>query len=124
MGCGTDYVHQDGSRRCPPADSSLRRHSGWRDFRCPADSPSAGGSHGSLFPSWQAWISHLLYVQNWWMPLKEPGSPNIFGHFWSLGIEEQFYLAWPLSVWLLPRKRLPVVCAGICVAVLALRFYI
>ena len=25
-------------------------------------------------------------------------------HLWSLGIEEQFYLAWPLALWLTPRK--------------------
>jgi peptidoglycan/LPS O-acetylase OafA/YrhL len=25
-------------------------------------------------------------------------------HLWSLGIEEQFYLAWPLALWLTPRR--------------------
>ena len=29
-----------------------------------------------------------------------------FGHFWTLAIEEQFYLFWPLLIFLIPRKRL------------------
>jgi peptidoglycan/LPS O-acetylase OafA/YrhL len=27
-------------------------------------------------------------------------------HFWSLAMQQQFYLAWPLVIWLLPRKCL------------------
>jgi peptidoglycan/LPS O-acetylase OafA/YrhL len=36
-------------------------------------------------------------------------------HFWSLAVEEQFYLVWPLVVALCPPRRLP----GLCVAVTA-----
>jgi len=36
-------------------------------------------------------------------------------HFWSLAIEEQFYLVWPLLVYLLPRRGLAAV-AGLIVA--------
>lgn len=80
--------------------------------------------NGSLFPTQAGWVAHLLYVQNWWMPWKEPASQNILGHFWSLGIEEQFYLVWPLCVWLLPRKRLLGLCVAVCPGVLALRFFL
>jgi len=43
------------------------------------------------------------------------------GHFWSLAVEEQFYLAWPLLVWMLPRKRLAVLCLGLVAGAFALR---
>ncbi len=41
-------------------------------------------------------------------------------HLWSLGIEEQFYLAWPLALWLTPRKRRGAMIAVVMTASFAL----
>jgi len=37
--------------------------------------------------------------------------PPLIGHFWSLAIEEQFYLVWPLVVLLLSRRSIMRCCA-------------
>lgn len=54
------------------------------------------------------WI--LFYVGNFQLALEGGGS--ILDHFWSLAIEEQFYLIWPLVVLNLSRKRLMLVAAA------------
>jgi peptidoglycan/LPS O-acetylase OafA/YrhL len=41
-------------------------------------------------------------------------------HLWSLGIEEQFYLAWPLALWLTPRRRRGAMIAVVMTASFAL----
>jgi peptidoglycan/LPS O-acetylase OafA/YrhL len=44
-------------------------------------------------------------------------------HFWSLAVEEQFYLVWPFLVAWLPRERMAKLCVVLMVAALGLRIW-
>ena len=48
----------------------------------------------------------LLYVANWAQALELVPSLDFLSHAWSLAIEEQFYLVWPLGLLLVLRARL------------------
>ena len=58
-------------------------------------------------------VSYYFYLQNW--PISWPHGielrANVIGHFWSLAVEEQFYLIWPLLVLLLPESGLFWLCS-------------
>jgi peptidoglycan/LPS O-acetylase OafA/YrhL len=73
-------------------------------------------------------VSSLLYYTNWHLILANHsyfflhGNPSLLQHLWSLAVEEQFYLFWPIllvpALVLLGRKRLPMlVIAGIAASV-------
>ena len=85
-------------------------------------------------------IASGLYVQNWVLAsnstdyLAAGDAPTPVQHYWSLAIEEQFYLLWPIlllgAFWLVRRvslaptpvvrlAMLSVVCASLAVSVLA-----
>ncbi|WP_343602056.1 acyltransferase family protein [Mycobacterium sp.] len=60
-------------------------------------------------------IASALYVPNYWFIVKQVdyfagnASPSPFQHYWTLGVEEQFYLVWPPMIigtaWLIRRTR-------------------
>jgi peptidoglycan/LPS O-acetylase OafA/YrhL len=54
---------------------------------------------------WEKNWWYLFYLQNVGMTFW-PGSVAGPGHFWSLAVEEHFYLFWPLVVLLFNRRRL------------------
>lgn len=67
--------------------------------------------YGILGGSNPIWV--LLYVGNFQMAIEGGGS--ILDHFWSLAIEEQFYLLWPMIVLSLSRGKLMLVAAAMIV---------
>ncbi len=70
-----------------------------------------------LLESIKGQLLHLfLFVFNYsWMfetPVRTPWT----GHLWSMSVEEQFYIVWPLLIWLTPLRRLPWVALAIVLA--------
>lgn len=47
--------------------------------------------------------NHLLAVNNWRVQF-----PALFNHSWSLAVEEQFYILWPLIIYALDVKKLKI----------------
>ena len=78
-----------------------------------------------LPPAGKTRIAYYFYVQNW--PMFWPHGlflqANVFGHFWSLAVEEQFYVIWPLVVWLLPENAILALCSVGLVIALPLRIF-
>ena len=67
----------------------------------------------------QAWF--WSYGANWLFALEGGFNSTACGYFWSLAVEEQFYVFWPLVVWKLSESRLSVVCVGMLLGSAALR---
>jgi len=66
----------------------------------------------------------LVYLHNFWPEtVIYQLTPSLYiAHLWSLAVEEQFYLLWPIVVWFVPdRRRLLWVCSGVVVASFAVR---
>jgi len=78
--------------------------------------PWATGSLGELGTAFEHQASLWLFVINW----THAGAYG-FAHFWSLAVEEQFYLFWPLVVYRLSPQRLLPVCLWIAFGALVVR---
>lgn len=80
--------------------------------------PSLAGPIDGSAHEWWLWI----YVANFTAPFGA-GVPA-FPHFWSLCVEEQFYLLWPLLVRQLGRRGVIVLSSVLVVVAVASRIYV
>ncbi|WP_193750438.1 acyltransferase family protein [Curtobacterium luteum] len=83
----------------------------------------------SLAPTGWSALASTLFSQNWYLAsqsvsyLEAASQPSALQHFWSLSVEEQFYIVWPLVLLAVAlvahRRRVPLIRAlGTAVLVL------
>ena len=72
------------------------------------------------------WFYYVFYLQNYVMAWNGfyyvPGQE--MGHTWSLAVEEQFYLLWPLIVFFFNRKMIIILAVILSAASIYMRYYL
>lgn len=81
--------------------------------------PAVGVLAHDFGGSWQHQLPLWLYYSNWTLPYGLGG--DAMPHFWSLAVEEQFYLVWPWIIYRLKPMQVIKLCVGVAVASLLIR---
>jgi peptidoglycan/LPS O-acetylase OafA/YrhL len=77
----------------------------------------------AYYVEYQAWL--WLYLQNWLYIIHKPEDTNFLVHFWSLAVEEQFYLLWPFVIlWIRKPKLLLALVSFVLLFVVCLRVWL
>ena len=64
------------------------------------------------------------YLTNFVISFSDPEAAGVLAHYWSLAIEEHFYLVWPMVVFSLTRRQVMGVAVGMVVAAIACRLFL
>lgn len=52
-----------------------------------------------------SWLGFVLFFQNWSLIFYNGLKENFLDHFWSLAVEEQFYIIWPFFLYMFWQKK-------------------
>lgn len=79
----------------------------------------------SLTYQWNSTWSALLFISNWTLEPFFLQTQDDLGHLWSLAVEEQFYIVWPLVFFTLRRWRIhwSVITSAMSLLVLAIALH-
>jgi len=82
------------------------------------------GALGLLPVIWSEFVAATLFYRNYLPVILGPNGAGFFtSHYWSLGVEEHFYLFWPALLLLAGRKRALPVAIAIAVFVAVWRHF-
>jgi peptidoglycan/LPS O-acetylase OafA/YrhL len=87
----------------------------------------AAGQRGTravaLFDGTIPWWAYAAGLQNFWMAAQQTYGASWLSMTWSLAVEEQFYLLFPLLVFLAPARVLPALLCSLLIACPIARAY-
>ncbi len=69
------------------------------------------------------WFTHLFYFQNWATSFRTDHYKYI-NHLWSLAVEEQFYIVWPIVFLFFYDRQDPRKAVGLCLFTILMAWYI
>lgn len=71
------------------------------------------------------WFLFVFYFQNYAQGSSSFSlPPPTLNHTWTLAVEQQFYLLWPLFIWIFSKRALLLICFTVICTAPLIRFYL